>query len=67
MKHYKNIKEHDDYITYNANIMPIINDNNWNNATYYLYKYIIDNIPFCCNYIELDYGKFYDKISFKDY
>lgn len=67
MKHYENIKEHDDYITYSANIRPIIKDNNWNNATYYLYKYIIDNIPFCCNYIELDYGKFYDKISFKDY
>lgn len=67
MKHYENIKEYGDYITYNANIRPIINDNNWNNATYYLYKYIIDNIPFCCNYIELDYGKFYDKISFKDY
>lgn len=46
MKHYENIKEHGDYITYNANIRPIINDNNWNNATYYLYKYIIDNIPF---------------------
>lgn len=67
-KHYNIIKEHGkNYINGEVNLFPVVDSNNWNNATYYLYKYIIDNIPFCCNYIELDYGKFHDKISFKDY
>lgn len=34
------------YINGEVNLFPVVDSNNWNNATYYLYKYIIDNIPF---------------------